>query len=53
MADDEDGGDGTPLGDTPEVHDEIHPADLPPDHPGRPAAERGQAESGGEGDAAA
>jgi hypothetical protein len=45
MADEEggdgtpEGGDGTPVGDTPEVHDTIHPGDLPPDHPGRPAAE--------------
>jgi hypothetical protein len=30
----------TPLGDTPEAHDEITPHDLPPDHPGRQAAER-------------
>ena len=28
-----------PLGDTPEAHDEISPHDLPPDHPGRHAAE--------------
>jgi hypothetical protein len=27
--------DETPLGDTPEVHDEISPHDLPPDHPSR------------------
>jgi hypothetical protein len=30
----------TPLGDTPEAHDEINPRDLPPDHPGRKEAER-------------
>jgi hypothetical protein len=30
----------TPLGDTPEAHDEINPHDLPPGHPGRAAAER-------------
>jgi hypothetical protein len=30
----------TPAGDTPEAHDEISPHDLPPDHPGRPEAER-------------
>jgi hypothetical protein len=36
----------TPLGDTPEAHDEISPHDLPPDHPGRKAAEE---ESGGTG----
>jgi len=34
--------DETPLGDTPEAHDEITPHDLPPGHPGREAAE-GQA----------
>ncbi len=32
--------DETPLGDTPEAHDEISPHDLPPDHPGRREAER-------------
>ncbi|UGS33973.1 hypothetical protein DSM104329_00340 [Capillimicrobium parvum] len=31
--------DERPAGDTPEVHDEINPHDLPPDHPGREAAE--------------
>jgi hypothetical protein len=35
VADDE-----TAAGDTPEVHNEINPHDLPIDHPGRPAAER-------------
>ena len=35
----------TPLGDTPEAHDEISPHDLPPDHPGRDEAER---QAGGE-----
>lgn len=34
----------TPLGDTPEAHDEISPHDLPPGHPGRQAAEE---QSGG------
>ena len=34
IADDE-----TPIGDTPEAHDEINPHDLPKDHPGRQAAE--------------
>lgn len=29
----------TAAGDTPEAHDEISPHDLPPDHPGRQAAE--------------
>jgi hypothetical protein len=32
--------DETPLGDTPEAHDEINPHDLPPDHPARAEAER-------------
>jgi hypothetical protein len=31
--------DQTPLGDTPEAHDEISPHDLPIGHPGRQAAE--------------
>lgn len=31
--------DETPLGDTPEAHDEISPHDLPIGHPGRQAAE--------------
>lgn len=35
----------TPLGDTPEAHDEISPHDLPVGHPGRKAAE---AQAGGE-----
>ncbi len=30
----------TPIGDTPEAHDEIIPQDLPKAHPGRSAAER-------------
>lgn len=33
------GDDATQAGDTPEVHDEINPHDLPIDHPGRGAAE--------------
>jgi hypothetical protein len=37
--------DETPLGDTPEAHDEIVPQDLPKDHPGRQEAER-QADEG-------
>jgi hypothetical protein len=37
--------DETPLGDTPEAHDEIVPEDLPKDHPGRQEAER-QADEG-------
>ena len=32
--------DQTPLGDTPEAHDEIVPEDLPRGHPGRQAAEK-------------
>ena len=32
--------DETPLGDTPEAHDEISPHDLPPGHPGREETER-------------
>lgn len=32
--------DETPMGDTPEAHDEISPHDLPPGHPGREEAER-------------
>ncbi len=32
--------DETALGDTPEAHDELIPADLPKDHPGRKEAER-------------
>lgn len=32
--------DQTPLGDTPEAHDEITPHDLPLGHPGRQAAEQ-------------
>src|SRR3954466_15023422 len=35
----------TAAGDTPEAHDEINPHDLPPDHPGRRAAET---QAGGE-----
>lgn len=36
----------TPLGDTPEAHDELSPHDLPPDHPGRKQAEREAGETG-------
>lgn len=39
--------DETPLGDTPEAHDEISPHDLPKGHPGRAEAERQAAEQGG------
>jgi hypothetical protein len=39
--------DETPLGDTPEAHDEISPHDLPPDHPGRAAAEEEASREGG------
>jgi hypothetical protein len=38
--------DETDLGDTPDVHEEISPHDLPVDHPGRAEAER---LAGGEG----
>jgi hypothetical protein len=36
----------TPLGDTPEAHDELTPHDLPTDHASRDAAEREAAERG-------
>jgi hypothetical protein len=49
MTDEEDG-DGTSVGDTPEVHDTIHPGDLPPGHPGRPVAEKDLAEARERGD---
>jgi hypothetical protein len=39
--------DQTPMGDTPEAHDEISPLDLPPDHPGRQEAERQAGGTGG------
>jgi len=38
--------DETPLGDTPEAHDEINPHDLPKDHPGREQSERIAGEQG-------
>ncbi len=38
--------DQTELGDTPEAHDEVSPHDLPPDHPGRAAAEEQAGEGG-------
>jgi len=38
--------DETPMGDTPEAHDEVSPHDLPPGHPGRKEAER-EAGAGG------
>jgi len=38
--------DETPLGDTPEAHDEINPHDLPKDHPGRERAEQTAGETG-------
>jgi hypothetical protein len=37
--------DETPLGDSPEVHDEISPHDLPKGHAGRAQAERDAQES--------
>ena len=39
--------DASDAGDTPEVHEEISPHDLPKDHPGRKEAERLAAERGG------
>jgi hypothetical protein len=39
------GDDDTAAGDTPEVHDEINPHDLPIEHPGRPEAERQAAQA--------
>ena len=39
-------GDGRPLGDTAEAHDEINPHDLPKSHPGR---EEAQEQAGDEG----
>jgi hypothetical protein len=38
--------DETPLGDSPELHDEISPHDLPKGHPGRRAAEEQAGEKG-------
>jgi hypothetical protein len=32
--------DSRPVGDSPELHDDLIPEDLPKDHPGRPAAEK-------------
>jgi len=42
------GDDTTQAGDTPEVHDEINPHDLPIDHPGRQAAEEQAADEAAE-----
>ena len=42
------GDDTTQAGDTPEVHNEISPHDLPLDHPGRQAAEEQAPEEAGE-----
>lgn len=39
--------DETPLGDSPEVHSDITPHDIPLDHPGRKAAEEMAAEGDG------
>ncbi len=39
--------DQTPLGDTPEAHDEIVPEDLPRGHPSRLAAEKQAREGDG------
>jgi hypothetical protein len=40
---------GGAVGDTDEVHDMIHPRDLPPGHPARPKVERELAEKQREG----
>ncbi|MGI8801368.1 MAG: hypothetical protein ACR2KV_04235 [Solirubrobacteraceae bacterium] len=42
---DEDEAQGGAVGDTHEVHDTIHPGDLPLGHPSRPLAEEKLAES--------
>jgi hypothetical protein len=42
---DEDEQHGDAVGETQEVHDTIHPRDLPPGHPGREAAEEAVAEA--------
>lgn len=39
--------DQTPLGDTPEAHDEVSPHDFPLGHPGRRAAEHQAARGDG------
>jgi hypothetical protein len=39
--------DETPLGDSPEAHDEIVPQDLPKGHPGRAEADRQAREGDG------
>lgn len=39
--------DQTPLGDTPEAHDEITPHDVPKDHPSRQAVEAEAADGDG------
>lgn len=39
--------DETPLGDTPDAHDEISPHDLPKSHPGRIAAQEDADKHGG------
>lgn len=36
---------GDAVGDTHQVHDAIHPRDLPPGHPARPAAAEQYAEA--------
>ncbi len=36
---------GGAVGDTDDVHDRLHPHDLPPGHPTRPAVERELAEA--------
>jgi hypothetical protein len=39
--------DRTPLGDSPELHDEVTPHDLPPDHPARHKVEERTRSGGG------
>jgi hypothetical protein len=39
--------DETPAGDTPEVHDELSPHDIPPGHPIREVVERRARGEGG------
>ncbi len=50
MADEHEDENGSAVGDTEEVHDTIHPGDLPLGHPGREAAEEKLAEAQDRGD---
>lgn len=52
MADDQpflDEDDPSPVGDSDELHDEIHSVDLPPDHPSQGEVKRREGEGEGEG----